>query len=86
MDKIREIHRKWLRKYGYLEVKVDNSVGGILALWYPQKLRILDGEASRNYLLLVIQPLGDTKTYLITNVYGPQKIEDKLKLLTSLRS
>lgn len=33
---------------------------------------------------MVIQPLGDKEVYLITNVYGPQKAEDKLRLLTSL--
>jgi len=84
MDKIREIHRKWLIKYEYLEVKEDNSVSGILTLRDPQKLGILDAEASRNYLSLVTQPLGDKEIYMITNVYGPQKLEDKLKLLTSL--
>ena len=84
MDMIREIHNKWLIKYEYLEVKVDNSTGGILMLWDPQKLGILDVETSRNYLSLVIQPLGDKEIYIIKNVYGPQKIEDKLKLLTSL--
>eukprot|EP00253_Pinus_taeda_P004033 PITA_04033 len=84
MDKISEIHNKWLRKYEYLEVKANKSAGGILMLWNPHKLGILDAEASRNYLLLVIQPLGDRETYMITNVYGPQKLEDKLKLLTTL--
>ncbi len=33
---------------------------------------------------MVIQPLGDKEVYLITNVYGPQKPRDKLRLLTSL--
>ena len=33
---------------------------------------------------MVIQPLGDKEVYLITNVYGPRKPEDKLRLLTSL--
>ena len=33
---------------------------------------------------MVIQPLGDKEVYLITNVYAPQKPEDKLRLLTSL--
>ena len=84
MEKIREIHNKWLTKYEYLEVKADKVVGGILTLWNPQKLGILDAEASRNYLSMVIQPLGDKEVYLLTNVYGPQKLEDKLKLLTSL--
>lgn len=52
--------------------------------WDPQKLGILNAEASRNYLSLVIRPLGDKEIYMITNVYGPQKLVDKLKLLTSL--
>jgi len=59
-------------------------VGGILTLWDPKKLGILDAEASRNYLSLVIQPLGDKEIYMITSVYGLQKLEDKLKLLTPL--
>ena len=85
MEKIKEIHRKCLIKYEYLEVKEINLTGGILTLWNPQKLGILYVEASRNYLSLVIQPLGDKEIYMITTVYGPQKLEDKLKLLTSLK-
>ena len=84
IEKIREIHSKWLIKYEYLEVKVDKKTGGILTLWNPRKLGILDAEASRNYLLVVTQPLGDKEVYLIINVYGPQKPQDKLRLLTSL--
>ena len=86
MDKIREIHRKWLSKYEYLEVKVDKSRVGILTLWDPQKLRILDVEAYRNYLSLLIQPLGDKEIYMITNVYGPQKLEENLSFSPSLRN
>ena len=84
IDKIREIHSKWLIKYEYLEVKSNNIAGGILTLWNPQKFGILDAEASRNYLSMVIQHLGDKEIYLITNVCGPQKLEDKLRLLISL--
>ena len=84
MDKIKEIYSKWLIMYEYLEVKAGNSAGGILMLWDPQKLGILDAEASKNYLSLVIQLVGDKEIYMITNVYGPQKLEDKLKFLTSL--
>lgn len=46
MDKIREIHNKWLIKYEYLEVKENNLVGGILTMWDPQKFRILDASLS----------------------------------------
>ena len=34
--------RKWLIKYEYLEVKADKEARGILTLWNPQKLGILD--------------------------------------------
>lgn len=84
MHKIREIHNKRLIKYEYLEVKEKNSTMGILMLWDPQKFRILDVGASRNYISLVCQPLGDNEIYMITNVYGPQKQEDKFKLLSYL--
>ena len=84
IDKIREIHSKWLIKYEYLEVKANNMAGGILTLWNPQKLGIPDAKASNNYLSMMIPPLGDKEIYMITNVYGPQKLEDKLRLLTSL--
>jgi len=84
MDKIREIHNNWLIKYEYLEVKANNSVGGILTLSDPHKFGILDVEASKNYFSLVCQLVGDKEIYMITNVYGPQKQADKLKLLTSL--
>ena len=33
---------------------------------------------------MVIHPVGDRETYLITNVYGPQRSDDKLKLLDFL--
>ena len=35
MDKIRDINKKWLFKYEYLEVKANNSAEGILTLWDP---------------------------------------------------
>jgi len=84
VEKIREIHSKWLTKYEYLEVKANKIARGILTLWNPHKLGILDAKAFRNYLSVVIQPLGDKEVYLIINFHGPQKPEDKLRLLTSL--
>eukprot|EP00253_Pinus_taeda_P027310 PITA_27310 len=84
IQKLRQIHSKWLDRFEYLEVKAENTAGGILILWNPQKMGIIDVEASRNYLLVVIRPIGDRENYLVTNVYGPQKSEDKLKFLDSL--
>jgi len=84
IHKLKEIHSKWLNNYEFLEVKAENTAGGILTLWNPKKIEILDAEASRDYLSLVIQPIGDKETYLITNVYGPQRLEGKQKFLDSL--
>jgi len=70
IEKIREKHSKWLIKYEYLEAKADETIGGILTLRNPHEIGILDAEASRNYLSIVIQPFGDKDVYLITNVYG----------------
>jgi len=50
IQKIKQIHCKWLSKFEFLEVKADNIPGGILTLWNPQKVNIVDVEASRNYL------------------------------------
>lgn len=35
VEKIREIHSKWMIKYEYLEVKADKTIGGILTLCNP---------------------------------------------------
>ena len=49
-----------------------------------QKNGIIDADASRNYLSMVIQPVGDRNTYLVTNVYGPQRLDDKIRFIGSL--
>lgn len=45
---------------------------------------IIDVEASRDYLSVVIQVVGVKETYLLTNVYGPQRMDEKLRFLNSL--
>jgi len=46
IHKLKEIHSKWLNNYEFLEVKAKNTAGGILTLWNPKKIEILDDEAS----------------------------------------
>eukprot|EP00253_Pinus_taeda_P005056 PITA_05056 len=84
IQKIKEIYSKWLNRFEFLEVKGENIARGILTLWNPLKIGIIDAEASRNYLSVVIQPVGDMDTYLVTNVYGPQRMDEKLRFLDSL--
>lgn len=84
MERINEKHRKWLNRYEYLEVKENKSVSGSLILWDAQKFGVIDAEASRHHLSLIFQPVGDKQCYMITNVYCPHPMEDKLRLLTTL--
>ena len=35
IQKLRQIHSKWLSRFEFLEVKAENSVGGIQTLWNP---------------------------------------------------
>eukprot|EP00253_Pinus_taeda_P006614 PITA_06614 len=84
IEKIKQIHNKWLNKFEFLEVKAENTARGILTLWNPQKVNIVDVEATRNYLSAIIQPMGMSETFLVTNVYGPQRIDEKLRFLNSL--
>ena len=71
IQKIKEIYSKWLNQFDFLEVKAENTAGGILTVWNPQNIGIIYAEASRNYLSVVIQPVGYRETYLVMNVYGP---------------
>ena len=73
-----------MHRFEFLKVKVENIAGGILTLWNPRKVNILDAEASRNYLSVLIQPVGVMDIFLIKNVYGPQRIDEKLRILNSL--
>lgn len=84
IQKLKQIHRKWLNRFEFLEVKAENTTRGILTLWNPQKVSIIDAEASRNYISVIIQPVRMSDIFLVTNVYGPQQIDEKLKFLDSL--
>lgn len=84
IQKKKNIHNKWLRKFEFLEVKAENTAGSILTLWNAQKVSIVDAEAARNYLSAIIQPMGMYETFLVTNVYGRQRIHEKLRFLNSL--
>lgn len=41
----------------------------------------LSFEAVRSFIIVEAQVVGNSETYLCTNVYGPQKLEDKLPFL-----
>ena len=55
IQKLKQIHSKWLNILEFLEVKVENTVEGILTLCNPQEVNTIYAEASRNYLCLIIE-------------------------------
>jgi hypothetical protein len=67
-----------------LVVEGQQMVGGILTLWNPQVMNLLAFEATRYTLSVNMQIIGNTKVILCTNVYGPQMLEEKRRMLLDL--
>ena len=40
IQKLRQIHSKWLSRFEFLEVKAEHTAGGILTLGIPLKLTL----------------------------------------------
>jgi len=68
----------------YLETTSNGWEGGLIILWNPQVIQLLSSEVARSYIVIEVKVVGNSKTYLCTNVYGPQKLEDKLLFLRTL--
>jgi exonuclease III len=85
-DKMVQISRKSWNTYNFLDIDSQNSVGGILTLWNPQKVDLISAEATRHYLSVILQVIGTPDKVMCTNVYGPQLLEDKKKMITGLEN
>lgn len=70
----------------FIEVASQGWEGGIVSLWDTRVVNILSMEATRFFVAMEAQMIGNSETYLCTNVYGPQKLEDKFSFLHSLMS
>ena len=57
---------------------------GLVTFWNPYSFHLVNAEATRSYVSLEMQIIGEPGTYLCTNVYGPQRLEYKLLLLDHL--
>jgi hypothetical protein len=60
--------------------------GDILTLWNPQVMILLAAEATRYTLSVSMKIIGNTEVILCTNVYGPQMLEEKRKMLLNLEN
>jgi exonuclease III len=86
LDRMETISKKHWSKYKILVVESQQMVGGILTLWNPQSVNLLSAEATRHTLSVNMQVIGNTTEVLCTNVYGPQVLEEKKRMLLDLEN
>lgn len=63
--------KKLGRQMEYLETASHGWEGGLVTLWNPHVIKILSFEATRSFIAIEVQVIGNSETYLCTNVYGP---------------
>lgn len=68
----------------YVETTRNGWYGGLITPWNPQVIRILSSDATRSFIAVEAQVVGNSETYLCTNVYSPQKLEDKFIFMRTL--
>jgi exonuclease III len=86
VDIMETISKKQWRKFQMLDVEGQQMAGSILTLWNPHSLNLLAIEAMRHTLSVNMQIIGNTETILCTNVYGPQRLEEKRRMLEDLEN
>jgi exonuclease III len=84
--KLLQISRKSWNTYNFLDIDSQNSVGGILTLWNPKKVDLISAEATSYYLSVDLQVIGTPDKVMFTNVYGPQLLDDKKRMMTALEN
>jgi exonuclease III len=86
LDKMEIISKKQWSKYKMLVVESQQVAGGILTLWNPQLVNLLAAEAMRHTLSVNMKIIGNMMEILSTNVYGPQVMEEKRRMLLDLEN
>jgi exonuclease III len=81
INRMETISKKQWSKYKMLVVEGQQMAGGIFTLWNPQVMNLLAVEATRHTLLVNMKIIGNTEVILCTNVYGPQMLEEKRRIL-----
>jgi len=79
-----KIHKKFGRSISYLEIESEGREGGLALLWDSKFIQVLSAEANRHFIVVVAQPTGNSNSFLCVNVYGPQRLEDKIRFINSL--
>ena len=83
-QKLDELAKRLGRQLEYLAVEGNGMSGGLATFWTPKSLHLLNAEATKTFLALEMQVIGEKRTLLFTNVYSPQRQENKMMLLSNL--
>ena len=71
---IHNISKKLGKHMEYMETASNGWEGGLITLWNLQVINILSSEATRSFIAVEAQVVGNSDTYLCTNVYRPHKL------------
>eukprot|EP00253_Pinus_taeda_P009477 PITA_09477 len=83
---IKSISQKLGRPLDFMEVSSHGWEGGITTFWDTRTISVLASKATHAYIATEIQITGNSQNYLCVNVYGPQRLEEKIHFLNSLKS
>jgi len=61
---IDNIRKKLGKQIKYMETASHGWEGGLVTLWDPHVINILSAEATRSFIALEIQVIGNSETYL----------------------
>lgn len=83
-NQLEKISKKLGRFIKFTDIASQGWEGGIETLWDSRTIDIISMEATRAYIATEVQLTGNSETYLCINVYGPQRLDNKISFLTSL--
>jgi exonuclease III len=85
-ENLLQISRKIWNEYYFLNIDSQNSIGGILTLWNLQKFNLISIETTSFYLSVKLQVIETPDKVIFTNVYGPQLLDDKKRMIAALEN
>eukprot|EP00253_Pinus_taeda_P023623 PITA_23623 len=82
---IEKLRIKLGRHLEVLEIESKGREGGLATFWDTRRYQLVAEEASKNYLAMEMLLTGNSSSFLCINIYSPQRLDDKLVFLDSLK-
>ena len=70
-QKLDELGKRLGRHLEHLAVEGNGMSGGLATFWALKTLHLLNAEATKTFLALEMQVIGEKGTFLFINVYSP---------------